>query len=245
MNVAGIARKIGQFATRNSAAICSGFAVAGVLTTGYFAWKAGRQSAWFADEEKPWQDELKATWRLYIPAAVAAVTTVGFIIGAQHISNRKNAALAAAYSLVETGFAEYKNKVVETIGEKAEDGIREAVVKERVEQNPPNGSVLLLGNSEVTCYETFTGRYFKSNPELIKQAQNNFNERILNSFGYASANEFWEEIGLEWTQAGDELGWNTDVMLKTQFTSVLDPNSKPCLAIGYSDVPVPKYHYHG
>src|SRR5690606_7310750 len=225
--------------------ILTGIAVAGTLTTGYLAWEAGRKSKDFifpGDVRTTWQNELKLTWRLYIPTAVAAVTTLTCIVGAQRIADRKNAALAAAYSLAETTFREYRTKVVETIGEKKDEKIMAEVVTDRVRNNPPSGEVLMLADGEVTCYETYTGRYFKSNPERIRQTVNKFNQELVNGFGYASMNEFWEEIGLAWVQSGEEVGYNSDELLDVVFTSVLDPNNKPCLAIGYSTLPKENYH---
>ena len=57
----------------------------------------------------------KACWRCYIPAGAVGIATIACIVGANAIGMRRNAALLAAYTLVDTSFREYKGKVVEHI----------------------------------------------------------------------------------------------------------------------------------
>ena len=63
---------------------------------------------------------MKVAWKPYIPAVITGVTSVACLIGANSVNVRRNAALATAYNLSTTALAEYKDKVIETIGEKKE-----------------------------------------------------------------------------------------------------------------------------
>jgi hypothetical protein len=51
---------------------------------------------------------------------------------------------------------------------------------------------------------------------------------------------FFEELGLESTDYTDSVGWNLDNKMEVKFSSVLK-DSKPCLAIGFSQNPRPDY----
>jgi hypothetical protein len=185
---------------------------------------------------------VKTTWKCYIPTTVTTVTSVACLVWASSVHGSRNAALAAAYKLSETALAEYKEKVIETIGEKKEQAILDKVYKERVEKNPSSSTeVIITGKGETLCYDYSTGRYFKSDIDKIKKAINELNRRLL-SEGYVSLNDFYDELGLKYTSTGNRLGWNTDSgLIDLNYSSALDDDGTPCLVIDYK-VP-PKYDF--
>src|SRR5690606_4068150 len=184
----------------------------------------------------------KLTWTCYIPAAATGVTTVASILGANHISSKRMAAVVSAYSISETMFKEYKDKVIETLGEKKELAVRDEIAQDRVNANPPSGAeVVITSGGEVMCYETFTARYFKSDMETIRKAQNDINAQLINE-GYASLNDFFGLIGLPHSGVGEEVGWTVDEMLDIHFSTVLSDDNKPCISVGYKTLPVRNYY---
>ena len=52
------------------------------------------------------------------------------------MNRKRNAALAAAYTLTKSTLHDYSSKVVETIGEKKERSIRDSINKEKLDKNP-------------------------------------------------------------------------------------------------------------
>ena len=59
---------------------------------------------------------------------------------------------------------------------------------------------------------------------------------------YVSLNEFYDLLGREHTELGDELGWNLDSgLIEVDFTSKIADNGKPCIVISYSVAP--RYDY--
>jgi hypothetical protein len=86
-----------------------------------------------------------------------------------------------------------------------------------------------------------SGRYFKSDREVIKKAENELNRQML-SDTYVSLNEFYDLIGLNRITIGDDLGWYVnDGYLKLQFSSHLANDGTPCLVIDY--IVAPRYDY--
>ena len=143
------------------------------------------------------RDIVKTTWKCYIPAAIVGTVTVGCIIGSNTISNRRNAALSALYTLSETAFREYQSKVVEEIGKTKETKIRDEVVADKIKNNPPSSTnVLLTGKGEVLCYDNFTGRYFKSDIDKIRQAENEIDRRLRDEM-WIDVNELYYELGID------------------------------------------------
>lgn len=191
-------------------------------------------------------ETVKATWKCYIPTAVSGVVGISCLIGASSVSAKRSAALATAYKLSETAFAEYKDKVAETIGEKKEKTVRDKVNKKKLESEPVRKSeVIVTGKGETECYDVLCGRRFRSDIDKIKKAENVINERMLR-VGYISLNEFYEEIGLPTTDLGELLGWNTDIgLIKLYFGSHLIDESIPVLTVEFDKAPIYDYYKFG
>ena len=253
-------RSTKRYLDYNSTSILTGLSLAGVVSTAYFAALGGMDAIRKIEDRDLYnsitfeegdvyvqtlKDKALLTWKCYIPAAVSGVSTLAFIGVGHKISSKRTAALATAYSLTEMAFNEYKAKVVETLGEKKAVDIRDRVAEDRVNRTAKASSeVMVVGDGEVLCFESFTGRYFKSSMEALRKAQNDINSQIINE-GYASLNEFFNAVGIPYSGVGEELGWSTDEMLDLQFTSVLNQEGKPCLSVGYSRLPAKNYYKMG
>jgi len=186
--------------------------------------------------------KVNLTWKLYVPTVGTGVLTVACIIGANRIGTRRAAAMAAAYSLSEKAFVEYRDKVIEKIGETKEQKVHDAIAQDRVDANPVSSrEVIITGGGDVLCHDSITGRYFESNVETLRKAQNDINYKILAS-NYATLHEFYSLIGLPSTLYSSEVGWNNDNMLELEFTTVLSEEGKPCLSVNYKTYPIRGYY---
>jgi hypothetical protein len=185
---------------------------------------------------------VKTAWKCYIPAAITGVLSAACMIGANSENLRRNAALATAYSLSETALKEYQEKVIETIGEKKEKSIREAIAKDRLERDPVTAKEVVITETGTTlCYDVLSGRYFKSDRVKIDKAINELNRRML-IHGYISLNEFYDEIGLGTTRLGDDIGWRTDRgFIEPDYSYSGATDGTPCLVIGFSVAPKRDY----
>lgn len=184
---------------------------------------------------------IKATWKYYLPVAVTTCASIPCIIASNRVSSRRNAALAAAYTLSEAALQEYQNKAKEIVGEKKEKEIREAVDKELVEKSKgPSKELVMLDDSEQLFYEPLTDRYFKSTWNKIQQACNELNEEAIGSTtGIFTLNDWFYRIGLDYTEIGDNIGWctpvfgNSEGLLKISMTTTVTKDNKPCGCIHY------------
>lgn len=255
-------RHIPKIITDNSPAILTGVGVGGMVTTTILAvkatFKAARMIHFEEDQlrrdseqhgifDEPQLDEkqrFELVWKLYIPAASAGILTVATIIFATRIGARRTAAMTAAYALSEKAFEQYRDKIVEKLGERKEEQARDEIAQERVTANPPPDS-LAPSTSSVLCMDAYTGRYFLSDMETIKAAENKVNHRILRGDMYVSLTEFYEEVGLERTSMTDDVGWNIDKLLELKFTSTITPRGIPCLVLEFHTMPIRHYeHFH-
>lgn len=251
-NLATIAKDIRKFASKRSPEILTGIGIAGMITTTILAVRATPKALELIEEKKEEEsvDEfssfevVKVAWKPYIPAMVTCVASTACLIGASSVNTKRNAALATAYKLSETALSEYRDKVVETIGEKKERIVRDKVAEERVKKNPVSkNEVIVTGNGKTLCFDPISGRYFMCSIETIKRAENELNKQMLHDIsGYVSLNEFYDELGLDHTSVGDDLGWNTDQLIDINFSSQLNDNGEPSVVLDY--LVAPKYDYY-
>lgn len=232
--------------TENSSVILTGVAVAGTVTTAIFAGKGayqhGVQEAVSGVAEDP-KKRLKESYHHYIPAVASGTMTIACIVGIHSVNSRKQAALISAYSVLDKGFENYKEKVVETLGEKKEKDVRDEVAKEAIFQNPV-GDQIVIGKGSQLCYETITGRYFMSDIENIRRAENDIRDTVYHDMS-ASLNEFFSKIGLPQALVGDQLGWSIDRRIEIDYSSHLTDDGRACLSIDYSGYPIPNYYRLG
>lgn len=251
-SISNFVKTVGNKLSEHSPEILTGIGITGLLSTTILAVKATPKALQLIDEKKEEMntDELtntevvKTCWKCYIPAAVTASVSVACLIGANSVNNKRNAVLATAYKLSESAFSEYKEKVIETIGEKKEEEVRDKIAKGRIEQNPvKNNEVIITGKGDVLCYDIVSGRYFKSDVDKIRKAENTLNKKLMNDM-YCSLNEFYDLIGLPFTQMGFELGWNVnDSLVEIEFSTQLSEDDTPCVVIQYSVLPKCDYQH--
>lgn len=251
-NLANLVSNTRQFANKHSPEILTGIGIAGMITTTVLAVRATPKALELLEEKKneDWVDELsplevvKTAWKPYVPAAVTGIVSVACLIGASSVNAKRNAALATAYKLSETALTEYREKVIETIGEKKEKTVRDKVAEERVKKNPVSKSEVIVTNNGTTlCFDPISARYFKSSIDKIKRAENELNKQMLHDIsGYVSLNEFYDELGLDHTSVGDDLGWNVDRLIDISFSSQLNDNGEPSVVLDY--LVAPKYDFY-
>ena len=251
-NLATIAKDIRKFASKRSPEILTGIGIAGMITTTILAVRATPKALKLIEEQKEEEsvDELssfevvKVAWKPYIPAMVTCIASTACLIGASSVNTKRNAALATAYKLSETALSEYRDKVVETIGEKKERIVRDKVAEERVKKNPVSkNEVIITGNGKTLCFDPISGRYFMCSIETIKKAENTLNKQMLHDIsGYVSLNEFYDELGLDHTSVGNDLGWNTNQLIDIDFSSQLNDNGEPSVVLDYLVAPKCDYY---
>ena len=249
-NITNIIKGIKASISRHSPEILTGIGIAGMVTTTILAVKATPKALKLIEAEKRAKhvdalspvDTVKTVWKCYIPAAMTGVSSIACLIGSNAINAKRNAALTTVYTLSEMARNEYKEKVIETIGEKKERTIKEKVDAERIKRDPVSKKEVIITEKGTTlCYDHVFGRYFKSDIDIINRAMNKINREIVINM-YASLNDFYAELGLSPVEMGYDLGWNIDDgTIEIEPSSQLADDGTPCLVIDYSVSP--KYNY--
>lgn len=257
LNLSKVAKNMQHTLGKYSPQILTGIGVAGMITTVVLAVRATPKALELIEDKKEELDAgkltvvdtVKTAWKPYVPAVVTGVLSTVCIIGGNAVGTRRTAALAAAYKISETALHEYKDAIVETVGEEKAKEVKEKIAQNKLDKNPVvEKQIIVTNKGTFLCYDSLSGRYFQSDIETIRKAQNDINDYLF-SEDYASLNMFYDFLGLEHTRLGAELGWKIDSgTLQIEFDSTLASDKSqgitpgtPCLVLDYNVAP--KYEF--
>lgn len=238
-----IARTAGHILQDNSPAILTGLGVVGLVSTAVLSGQASIKASKIIEAEETAIDleynaggiglerpeltgkyKFELVWKEFIPVFVVGSLSVAAIIGSQRIGTRRAAALAGAYALSQETFVDYRDKVIEKIGEKKEKDISDAVAYDRVKRDLARTDIDLAADvpGKVLIHDAYTGRFYWSTVETVNRAVNIVNREITQSDS-ASMSDFFDVVGLKHTSMSDEFGWNSLELLELVWTVVPPP----------------------
>jgi len=226
---------------KHAPAILTGVGITGMITTTVLAVKSTPKVYEIIEDRK---DELETTklsfketislsWRHYIPAITTGVFSTACLVSAAGVNAKRSAALAAACTLSENALREYTQQTLETVGNIKEHEIREKIGEKRIKDNPISTEEVHIceGSGEQLCYDGMSGRYFKSDMESLRRAENNLNRRMLEEMAI-SLNDYYYELGLKSNTVGEIVGWDVDDgMLNLSISSILSETGKACIFV--------------
>lgn len=154
--------------------------------------------------------------KLYAPAVSVGVVSIGCLIGAQGIMQRRNAALVAAYAALEKGFNEYRKRVEDALGEDKERELRYGLAQEEVHDTKKGVVEQQLKVVDPTAVSVYARFFDESCPEWTKtpeynllflKSQQAWANNLLHSRGHVFLNEVYDMLGIPRSQAGAIVGW--------------------------------------
>ena len=163
--------------------------------------------------------------KLYVPSVALGVLSITAIVSSNNILRKRNIALAAAYKAIDTGFKEYRSRVVERFGEELDKELRYNVkakeIKEKVvDENGKEKTVKKTINvadpnfysDYARCYDDGCKGWVKDseyNLMFLRNTQSFMNEK-LRAQGYLFLNDVYDALGIPRSKAGQVVGWIYD-----------------------------------
>lgn len=164
--------------------------------------------------------------KLYAPSVLLGAVSITGILTGHNILRKRNLALAAAYTAVDTGFKQYRGRVVERFGEQLDKELRynikakeieETVVDKKGKEKTVTKTIevadpIAAMSPYTFCFdETCNGweRDAEANKFFLLRQQNYANDR-LKAKGYMCLNEVLDMLGIHHTRAGQVVGWIYD-----------------------------------
>lgn len=194
----------------------------------------------YGKEKLSAKEVLKLTWKQYLPVVISTAASIPCIIASNSVSNKRYAALATAYTVTETALQEYQDKVVEVVGDKKAKEIKESVSGDKIDQTYQGGNQIIMTNNGTSLfYEPESGRYFMSTWNDISKAANELNARAIGDMsGVISLNDWFQKLGLDAVDMGDEVGWSIADgernIIDISISSHVTKDNVPCGAIYYN-----------
>lgn len=161
--------------------------------------------------------------KLYAPSVILGTLSLGAMITSNNILRKRNVALAAAYTVLDKGFKDYRKNVVERFGEKIDKELKhnikaktfEAVtVDETGKEKKTKEEVDIC--DEISDFARFFdegSRYFTKDPEynlmFLKNQERYANDK-LKAKGYLFLNDVYRMLDIPETKAGQIVGWIYD-----------------------------------
>ncbi len=207
--------------------ILSVASVTGLAVTTVFAIKATPKAVELLKSEEIQKGEkltkkeiVKTVWKNYIPTAVFFVGTASCIISAAILNKKQQTSLASAYALMSASYNKYKNKVKELFGEEAHEKVISEIAAEKAKGNYISAEAMWQNTTlefgddeeEVTFYlaDGGEGRYFTSTVNKVLQAEYHLNRNYFLNACSLTLNDFYELLGIEPTDFGENVGWFLD-----------------------------------
>lgn len=161
--------------------------------------------------------------KLYGPSVVLGALSIASILASNNIMRKRNIALAAAYTAVDSSFKDYRKRVVERFGEQLDKELRYDIKAEEVETivTDENGNETVVkevinvahDKSEYAkCFDEYNPNWTKQadlNYCFVKQVQNYLNDK-LKSEHFVFLNDAYAALGFPKTTAGQLVGWIYD-----------------------------------
>ena len=246
-----IISKIINFSKEYSPELLIGSGVAAMITSTILAVKATPKAMRQIEDAKSDRgvtilrpkDIVKVTWKTYLPSVVTGVAGVGCILTGTAQNTRKRAAIAAVYSMSESTLRQYKDEVRKMVGDEQADELDKQVAKSKMKEETviidrdDSEYIEQTGFGQTLCYDSLSGRYFKSSVNAIDRAVNNFNKLLIGE-NYATLNDLYNEFGISTIGLGSMLGWRIeDEMCEVSYDSEIDDNGQPYVVIYYKNNP--------
>ena len=169
--------------------------------------------------------------KLYLPSIALGALSIASIISGYKILNKRNIALAAAYTVVDKGFKNYRKNVVERFGEEVDRELRHNIKAKQIEEkyidkdgNEKTRKKKVYEIAEdkkpgkgISEYAKFFDEWntdeHSKDPEynlMFLRKQQDYANEVLKHQGYLFLNEVYDMLGIPRTQAGQVVGWIYD-----------------------------------
>ena len=221
----GLLRQSQLFIKRHGATILTCAGGVGVIATTVSAVKATPKAIRLLEEAKKEKGEdltkvekIKIAGPKYVPTVLFGVGTLACIFGANVMNKKQQAALVSAYTLIDSSYKEYKQKLKELYGEEAHENIVNAIAVEKAKEVGISAECMCANScltSDESCgdpvlfYDEWSKRYFESTIEQVITAEYHTNRNFVLR-GFTVLNELYEFLGLETTDYGSEIGWTIE-----------------------------------
>lgn len=157
--------------------------------------------------------------KIYAPSVILGGISIAAMIQSHNILNKRNAALAAAFTTATESFNRYRKAVVDKYGERVDYELRHGIKAEKVNTKDENGKTKKETIDVVNPMESISdyAKYYDESCDgwskdsdvnlMFLRAQERFANDKLQAQGYLFLNDVYRMLGMPDTKAGQVVGW--------------------------------------
>lgn len=155
--------------------------------------------------------------KLYAPAFVVGVVSIGALTGSHVILTRRNVGLTAAYAALDKGYRDYRSRVIKEFGEEKDREFRYDLVDREIaietDEGPVVKTVKVAGpngkSPYVVCFDESNPNWQRDpmyNQTFLRIRQS-YADDMLHANGHVLLNDVFDMLGMKRTSAGAVVGW--------------------------------------
>lgn len=163
--------------------------------------------------------------KLYSPAVLLGVASIGSILQGHNILKKRNIAIAAAYATIDSSFKKYRSNVVERFGKNIDNELRYNIKAKEIEEETTDEKgkkkiekkeITVIENNQVSDYARFfdeCSTNWEKDAEynlMFLRRQQEYANELLKSRGHLFLNEVYDMLGIQRSKAGQVVGWIYD-----------------------------------
>lgn len=163
--------------------------------------------------------------KLYAPSVILGTLSITAMLASNNILRKRNIALAAAYTTIDKGFKEYRERVVERFGKELDRELKynikakeitETVSNEDGSETTVTKTVEVADPNEYSTYARFFDDGcpgWSKDPEfnlMYLRRQQDYANELLKAKGHLYLNEVYDILGMQRSKAGQIVGWVYD-----------------------------------
>lgn len=167
--------------------------------------------------------------KLYAPSILLGGLSIASIVMGQNILKKRNIAIMAAYTAVDTGFKRYRKNVVDRFGEQVDKELRYNIKAKEVEKTIKDekgkekkvkeieytidGNPLRNVSEYAKFFDEWTSTEHHKDSEynlMFLRRQQDYANEVLKAKGHLFLNDVYEMLGIPKTKAGQVVGWIYD-----------------------------------
>lgn len=165
--------------------------------------------------------------KLYAPSVILGGVSIACMVQSHRILNRRNAALAAAFTTASESFSRYRKAVVDRYGERVDHELRHGIKAEKINttETDENGKTktkketIDVVSNPLDGYSDYARFYddgctgwtkdAEYNLMFLKAQQQYANDKLV-AQGYLFLNDVYDMLGIPKSKAGQIVGWIYD-----------------------------------
>ncbi len=229
--------KLKNTVTRQSPAILAALGCIGFITSVVMSAKATPKAMEILEtqpEDSTTMEKVKAIAPIYAPTVGMMLVSTACVVGSNRIHRYRYASVLALYSIGEKSLQRWQRAVLDEVGEKKYENVRERIV---APDEPLPVSLIVDGDDRVLFFDVYSGRYFRTDSvETVRKVVNDLNDQLFRD-DYVTLNEFYYEVGLPQVEFGNECGWNVSNGSIQVVYDAFIKDDKPCISVSFAIKP--------